>query len=534
MAAFAVIILLVTSIDADSGTEERIRYGGEYRVPLESEPISLDPARFSGIYAMNVAANLFDGLVEFDSNLNVVPAIAKVWKISRDRRTYTFRLRNGVRFHNGREVTADDFVYSFSRILNPEIKSPAASMFQNILGARAYRQGESKTINGLRAKDKNTLIIELEEPFTPFLSILAMVNAKVVPKEAIAKDFGKHPIGTGPFRFRSWQPGKEILLEANGDYFDGRPYLDILRFSIYPNIEWDKVFADFEKGSLEQSIIPKSKYDEFMAKGDLKNANIISKPGLNIVYIGMNNTVAPLKDSRVRQAIIYAVDREKISLEITKRGSVPAKGILPPGIAGYNPHLEGYPYDPGKARKLLKEAGYPEGRGLSPIEIWTVSKAESVKSELQEYKRYLSKVGIHLVIKVAKNWKEFIKRINEKQAPMFYAAWYADFPDPDNFLYVLSHSKSRTNRMGYNNPEVDKLLEQARGELDYMKRVEQYREIEKIVINDAALICQHVNSFNYVFQPWVKGVKMSHLGVIYLPFRNIWIDHGQFAAMASR
>ena len=534
MATLAAIFLLLSAIDADSGTKERIRYGGEYRVPLESEPISLDPARFSGIYAMNVAANLFDGLVEFDSNLNVVPAIAKVWKISRDRRIYTFRLRKGVRFHNGREVTADDFVYSFSRILNPEIKSPAASMFQNILGAKAYRKGESKTISGLRAKDKNTLIIELEEPFTPFLSILAMINAKVVPEEAIGKDFGKHPIGTGPFRFRTWNPGKEILLEANGDYFDGRPYLDILRFSIYPNIEWDKVFADFEKGSLEQSIIPRSKYDEFMAKGDLKKANIISKPGLNIVYIGMNNTVAPLKDRRVRQAIIYAVDREKISLEITKRGSVPAKGILPPGIAGYNPHLEGYPYDPQKARELLKAAGYPEGKGLSPIEIWTVSKADSVKSELQEYKRYLGKVGIEIVIKVAKNWKEFVKRINEKQAPMFYAAWYADFPDPDNFLYVLSHSKSRTNRMGYNNPEVDKLLEQARGELDYMKRVEQYRKIEKIVMKDAALISQHVNSFNYVFQPWVKGVEMSHLGAIYLPFRNIWIDHGQFAAMASR
>ena len=117
---------------------------------------------------------------------------------------------------------------------------------------------------------------------------------------------------------------------------------------------------------------------------------------------------------------------------------------------------------------------------------------------------------------------------------MFYAAWYADFPDPDNFLYVLFHSKSKTNRMGFNKPEVDELLEQARGEVDYMKRVEQYREIEKIVMEDAPLVCQHVNSFNYVFQPWVKGVKMSHLGVIYLPFRNIWIDNGTLAAMASK
>lgn len=534
MAILACVFLSSTAVMTDAGTEERGEYGGKYRVPLESEPISLDPARFSDIYAMNVAANLFDGLVEFDANLNVVPSIAKIWKISKDHRIYTFRLRNDVKFHNGREVTADDFVYSFTRILDPETKSPAASMFQNISGAKAFHEGKSKTVSGLSAKDRYTLTIELEEPFTPFLSILAMIHAKVVPREAIRPEFNKHPIGTGPFRFRSWQPGQEIVLEANRDYFDGRPFLDTLHFPIYPNIAWEKVFADFEKGRLEQSFIPSGKYDEIMPKSNPAAANIISKPGLNVVYIGMNMTVEPFEDRKVRQAVIYAVDREKITTEITKRGSVPARGILPPGIAGYNPHLEAYPYDPQKARELLAAAGYPEGRGLSPIEIWTVSKADSVKSELEAYRKYLADVGIRLVIKVAENWKEFVQRINEKQAPMFYAAWYADFPDADNFLYVLFHSGSKTNRMGYRNPEVDRLLDQARGELDYMRRVEQYREIEKIVMQDAPLISQHVNSFNYVFQPWVKGVKMSHLGAIYLPFRTIWIDHRQFAAMAAR
>jgi peptide/nickel transport system substrate-binding protein/oligopeptide transport system substrate-binding protein len=527
-------IFVFTCANVDSSTQEKPQYGGEYRVPLEGEPISLDPARFTGIYAMNVAANLFDGLVEFDSNLNVVPAIARVWKISRDHRTYTFRLQRGVKFHNGREVTADDFVYSFSRILNPDTKSPVASMFKHIVGAASFYEGKSETISGLRAKDRYTLMIELKEPFTPFLSILAMIHAKVVPKEAMGEDFGKRPVGTGPFRFRSWQPGHQIVLEANNDYFEGRPFLDILRFSIYPNIEWEKIFKDFEEGLLEQSFIPSGKYNLIMTKGDLKKAELISKPGLNLVYIGMNMTVAPFNDRRVRQAVIYAVDRQKIVKEITKRGSIPAKGIMPPGIAGYDPHVEAYPYDPRKARDLLAEAGYPEGRGLSPIEIWTVSKSESVKNELEAYQRYLAEVGIQLVPKVADNWKEFVKRINDKKAPMFYAAWYADFPDPDNFLYVLCHSKSKTNRMGYRNMDVDSLLEQARGELDYMKRVELYRKIEKIVMQDAPLICQHVNSFNYAFQPWVKGVKMSHMGSIYLPFRKIWISHRQFAEMASR
>ncbi|MBW1947632.1 MAG: hypothetical protein JRI33_06790, partial [Deltaproteobacteria bacterium] len=173
---------------------------------------------------------------------------------------------------------------------------------------------------------------------------------------------------------------------------------------------------------------------------------------------------------------------------------------------------------------LLREAGFPGGRGIPPIEVWTVSKADSVQRELQAYQRYLAEVGIRLVPRVAKNWSEFIKLINEKKAPMYYAAWYADYPDPDNFLYVLCHSKSKTNRMGYHNTNVDKLLEQARRETDYMKRIELYRQVQRIVMAEAPIITQHVNSFNYLFQPWVKGVEVSYLGAAYIPFRAVWIE----------
>ena len=510
---------------AAAKSEIQEQYGGDYRVPLASEPITLDPAVFTDIYAMNVAANLFDGLVEFDKNLNVVPAIAKLWKVSRDHRTYTFRLRRGVRFHNGREVTADDFVFSFSRILSPEMQSSVAPLFLDILGAKTFREGKSKTVEGLKALDPYTLRIELERPFAPFLSILAMINAKVVPKEAIGPDYGKHPVGTGPFIFRTWEPGNEIILQANENYFGSRPYLDTLRFRIYKNIEWEKVFADFEKGLLEQSIIPSNKYELVTSDAQYqKRYNLVTKPLLNLVYLGMNTTVDPFRDRRVRQAIYYAVDRKKITQDITKRGSVPAKSILPPGLAGFDPHYTGYSYEPKRAQKLLAESGYPKGRGLAPIEVWTVSKAESVRKELEAYQGYLAEVGIKIVPRVAENWKEFVGLINDKKVPMFYAAWYADFPDPDNFLHVLFHSKSRINRMGYQNAEVDQLLEQGRRETDYLKRVEIYREIQKLVMLDAPVICQHVNSLNYLFQPWVKGAELNHLGAIYLPFRNIWFD----------
>lgn len=522
--AFLTVILLWAPTAAKAGPEVK-KSGGDYRIPLSSEPSSLDPAYITDIYSLNVAMNLFDGLVEFDKDLNVVPAIARVWKISRDHRTYTFFLRKGVKFHNGREVTAGDFVFSLSRILSKETKSPVASLFFNIQGAKQFHEGTMPSVTGLRAVDPYTLKIELEAPFAPFLSVLGMANAKVIPKEELGPHFGTKPVGTGPFRYSTWVPGKEIVLTANRDYFAGRPFLDSLHFRIYHNIEWERIFSDFEDGHLDQSIIPSHKYDLILSDVRYRqHYKFISRPQLNLVYVGMNVNMFPLNDHRVRQAFSYAVDTETIVKEITKRGSIPAHGILPPGIAGFDPNFKGYTYDAERARKLLAQAGYPQGKGIPPIEIWTVSKSESVQRELQAYKRYLADIGVELIPKVASNWREFIKFIDERKAPMYYAAWYADFPDPDNFLYVLCNSKSRTNRMGYHNPEVDELLEQARRETDYMARIKKYREIQKQVMRQAPLISQHVNSFNFLFQPWVKGAEVSYLGAAYIPFRKVWIE----------
>jgi peptide/nickel transport system substrate-binding protein/oligopeptide transport system substrate-binding protein len=490
-----------------------------YRVPLASEPITLDPAKFSGIYAMTVANNLFDGLVEFDENINVRPAIARIWKISRDHKTYTFKLRKGVKFHNGREVTAGDFVISFQRILDPKVESPVASLFMKIKGAKAFAEGKSDTVSGLSAKGDHTLVIRLEEPFAPFLSILAMANAKVVPQEALNGDFDKAPVGTGPFKFASWSANQQIVLTANSGYFGEAPKLKTVRFKIYQNVDWDTIYRDFEQGLLDQSLVAGD--HSFNEAG---SPDLVSKPGLNVVYLGMNTSLPAFKDRRVRQAVYYAVDREKIVREHARWRSVPATGVLPPGIAGFDPYYKGYAYDPDKARRLLSDAGFPNGKGIPPIELWTVSKTERVKKQLEAYQRYLGQVGIEVTLKVAANWKEFVQKINDKQAAMFYAAWYADFPDPDNFLYTLCHSNSRTNRMNYENPEVDRLLDQARSETDYEKRVELYRKIEKLVLEDAPVVAQHYNSTNYVFQPWVKGVEMSHLGATYLSLRKVQID----------
>jgi peptide/nickel transport system substrate-binding protein/oligopeptide transport system substrate-binding protein len=525
---FVIFLLLALSVgiaSADVQTDQ-IRYGGKYSVALSSEPESLDPAFITGIYAVTVANNLYDGLVEFDKDLNIVPAIARMWKISRDHRTYSFDLRQGVKFHNGREVTAEDFAFSIRRILHPETHSPVAWLFLNILGARSFHEGRADTVSGLEVLGRYRLRISLDQPFSPFLSILAMVNARVVPKEAIGPEFSKYPVGTGPFQMNRWRAGQEIILTANQQYYQGRPYLDTLYFQIYPNIEWEKVFANFERGYLDHSIIPSNKYDEIQYSATyLARYQLVSKPTLSLVYVGINCRQKPLDDPLVRRALTMAVDTEAVVKGITKRGSIPARGILPPGIAGFDPKLKGHGYNPVKARELLAQAGYPGGEGIPPLDIWTVSKSESVKAELAAYRKYLGAIGITLNPRVAENWKHFIRMINDKKVPLYYAAWYADYPDPDNFLFVLCHSASRTNRMGYENSAIDRMLESARQEVDYIKRIQTYRDVQAQVMQDAPLIPQHVNSFNYLFQPWVKGIEVSYLGAAYIPFRKVWIDY---------
>lgn len=526
---FPLSLLAVTAmfllLGGSGWADEEPAFGGEFRVPIASEPQKLDPAYSTSIYTCNVIQNLFDGLVEFDENLNVVPAIARRWIISRDHRTYTFYLRKGVRFHNGREVTAEDFVYSLTRILDPATKSPVASFFAHILGAGEIASGRSKTVRGLSATDSHTLTIELKEPFAPFISILAMVNGKVVPKEAMGPDFGTNPVGTGPFKMHRWEPGRAVILTANKEYFAGRPQIDSLRFVIYPNIQWEVIFKDFENGLLEQAFIPRGKYEEIALKPEYKrNFQFVSTPGLNVVYVGMNQTIPPFDDLKVRKAISHGVDTRTLTRKITRRGAVPAKGILPPGIAGFDPNFKGYTYDPAKAKKLLAEAGYPGGEGMPPVEIWTVSKSPGVHRQLESLGGYLGELGIELVPKVAGNWKEFISVINNKKAPMYYAAWYADYPDPDNFLHVLFHSDSPINRMAYHNEKADRMLEDARHETDYLKRVKMYWEIERMVMNDAPLLCLHNNTSNNMVQRWVKGLSIGYLGQHYVKYRNVWID----------
>jgi peptide/nickel transport system substrate-binding protein/oligopeptide transport system substrate-binding protein len=498
--------------------------GQVYRRPLGHDPTTLDPARLRDIYSLAVGQQLFDGLVQFDQTLSITPALAQFWTASRDGLTWTFTLRKGVKFHHGREVTSDDVVYSFTRLLDPKTRSGGADLLLGIQGAQDFREGRANHVAGLAAIDRYTVRVSLTEAPVPFVSVLAVGQAKIVPRELVEQQgeaFGNQPVGTGPFRFVRWERGKEIVLAGNPDYFDGPPKLARLVFRIFPGERLDEVFTEFRAGALEDSPIPSKDYRQVIAS---QAYQYVRRPIFGLRHYGINTRMKPLDDRRVRQALLYAIDREFVVSDVWLGRYSLAKGILPPGTLGFNPKLKGYPYDPARARELLAQAGYPNGRGLPPIVFWSSVRSEEILREHERIRKDLEAVGITAEFQYNSDWPSFSKAMSERKLPVFLRAWFADVPDPENFLAKLFYSGSPLNHMSYTNPQVDALIERARAESDTARRVELYRRAEEMVLDDAPVIPVWHHTYERLFQPYVKGVEVSGLGDSYIPFRKVWLE----------
>jgi peptide/nickel transport system substrate-binding protein/oligopeptide transport system substrate-binding protein len=313
------------------------------------------------------------------------------------------------------------------------------------------------------------------------------------------------------------------VLEANDDYFEGRPFLDGVVFKIFSGAKLEESFGEFLKGNLEETIIPSEKVEEVRVNQQYRQYQYVRKPTLSLQYLGFNTRMKPFDDRRVRQAFNYAVNKKAIVREIARMGDVPAVGALPPWLLGYDPDLQGYDYNPAKARELLAAAGYPNGTGFPVVQIWSNHQATSTQAELAAYQRYLADIGVQVEIHFAPDWKAFRARLEQGRCPMFRLVWLADIPDPDNMLFPLLHSASLTNRTFYRNPRVDQLLEQARQEIDEAQRIALYREVERIVLHDAPWIPQQSLTMAYLYQPYVQGMEISWLGKRDMPLHKIWL-----------
>ena len=429
-----------------------------------------------------------------------------------------------MKFHHGREVTANDWVYSFTRIIDPKTKSPASNLIDRILGFTEYVEGKAKNVKGLSANGKYLLEIKLSEPYVPFLSILGMNKFKVLPQEEVEKSripFGVSPTGTGPFKFASIKEGEEIILEANDNYFEGRPHLDRIVFKIFHGSPRERIYKEFEEGHLEESFVPPEIWEDLARK---KQYLFLQKPMLSIRFYGFTLRSKLLGNKYLRKAINYAIDKRSIVSEIHRNQFQVARGILPPGMAGYDPQKNPYPFDLVRAEECLVKAGFPKGKGLDPLEFWSSSDSDAARSELNKISAQLKQIGIPTSIHFETNWQKFSSLLTAGKTPVFVRAWYADFPDPDNFLSPLFHSKSRYNHLGYQDSEVDRLLDQAKAERNYLKRIDMYRRIEGRVLEDIPIIPMVHHLFQMAYQPYVRGVEVNALGGPYIPMKKIWLE----------
>lgn len=506
--------LACTQPNHDSQSDKTV-----FRHRLKNDPPNMDPARANDIMSDSVLLKLFDGLVDLDpATLEVVPAVAESWEISDDDITYTFHLRSDVTFHNNRQVTAHDAVYTFERALRPETRSGRQWVFTPILGAEAFVNGEADSVAGLEAVDDHTLRITLERPYSPFLAHLTTAQGGLLPREVYddpERGYLRRPVGCGPFRFDSWVSGQYIRLEKFPDYYGIGPFVDQLVFYIIDSQE--TALEEYRAGNLDLTDeIPSGKRKALQEEfGDQYRR----WPQLGVRAFAFNHARPPFQGNRaLRQAVNHAVDR-KFLLEILAEGKdVPVAGILPPGLPAFDPELKGYDYDPDKARRLLVEAGYPNGEGLPELTLLYPTN-EGHRRMCERLAADLEAVGIKIRLRNL-DFAAYLTAIagtpeEPPEAELLSFAWVADFPDAYNFLFPNLHSSNlgiKGNYSRYVNPEFDALLDEAIREADTERRIELYRRAESLAVEDAVWLFFYSYRDEALVRPEVQGLILNPLG----------------------
>ena len=499
-----------------------LTHGGTLRMALEA-PAQLDPGLTDDAYEATITNQLFSGLLKYDDGLNILPDIAQSWTVSRDGLTYEFSLRADAVFHHGRPVTAEDFVYSFHRLLDPQQITPGIiqDYLMPIAGAQAYMEGLADHIPGLELVDSHTLKIHLSHPYPSFLAVLAMDQSKVVPKEVIEdlgpEGFARNPVGSGPFKLESWEDDRLVITD-NADYFGNCAYLDSVVFIDYPDTTSEQIKQDFAEGKLELRTIRADEVDALDSLGDFY---FIRRPEMSLEILGFNVTTPPLNNPKVRQAISMSFSHEMYQ-QISGGGTRTPLGLLPPGVPGYSPGSKIWREDVARAKEITTELGYGIG---NPLEFDLYTASFSAHALKRDSVLVTSLRRAHIVPRIHRvDWLELEDRINTGRADSFFIIWIADLPDPDSFLYTLFSSQGLYNMSDYSNAVVDSLLNTGRVRSDVGERLSYYRRAEQIILDDAA--CLPLNNFinTYAFQSYVRGVEVSPFGISGIPLNKIWLD----------
>jgi oligopeptide transport system substrate-binding protein len=492
------------------------KQSGVLKYPLPTNPTSLDPAKVQDGDTIDVVQQVFEGLVKWGENNAVVPNLAQEWKISEDGTLYTFFLKKGVKFSNGRALKAEDFKWSIERACNPKYTSPTAGTYlADIIGVKERLAGKAEEVVGIKVVDDSTLTIKIDKPRPYFLGKLTYACAYAVAKEGLKDPLSdmvapEEMIGTGPFKMEKIVPESIVVLAANRDYHSGAPELDKIERPVIKDAQsrLNKYKAgDVDMIQLERSDLPSIQADSKL-KNDLK---FFDRPSM--FYVGLNVNAEPvLKNVKVRQAIAYAIDRDKIVAEILGGINKKANSILPPNIIGYRDGAPAFPYDVAKAKALLAEAGYADGKGFPEIEFNYRDGRPDIEIVAQAVQQQL-KQNLGITFSPRKmEWASYLTKHNSRKMAAFHMRWAADYLDPENFLSTLLASYGNENKVNFNNAEYDALCREADGILDEKKRLELYQKAENIVLSEAPFIPLYYQKDIELISGRVSGLRESAFG----------------------
>ncbi len=453
---------------------------GTLVVGLVAEPVNLDPAQVTDLNSNRVGRRIAETLVTFpEESTRIVPGLAESWVVSKDGRRYTFKLRKGVSFHDGTPLDAEAVKFSIDRQINPEHPF-------NKLGKYPFANFFFGNIKAVEVVDPLTVEFVLKEPRASFLAVLTAGAASIVSPTAVRKygqDYALTPVGTGPFKYVSWERGQRVVLERNPSYW--RFPLKLDRVIYRPIVEDQARLTELLTGALDLIVGTPPDY-----VGQLEanpKVTLLKQVGAHVWYLGINNQRKPFDDKRVRQALNYAVNKDAIVRDVLKGTGSLSVGPVLPKTWGADGGLKPYPYDPERARKLLTEAGYPGGFTTT---LWVPESGSGMQSPVAMstvIQSNLKAVGVNVSLQTME-WGAYLAKLRSKDQELFALSWMAGNEDPDMVMYPLLHSSQWTpngpNRALYKNEKFDEILHQARLTTDEKKRADLYRQAQRILVDD--------------------------------------------------
>jgi len=513
-------LIVVASFFSCSASEKDNGIDSEGSLTLfDAGPLTLDPAIARSGRSLNFIVEIFSGLVSFDPDLNLIPDVAERWDISNEGRTYTFYIREGVKFHNGKEVTASDFKYSLERACDPSTGSlTAATYLGDIVGVNEKISGESHDITGVKLLDRYILEITIDDAKQYFLSKLAHPVAFVVERLNVESgdEWWKKPDGTGPFMLSEWEIDELLVLDRNEEYYLDPPHINHVVYRLLAGIP----MTMYENGEIDVADVYLSDIERVQDPNNPLNQELTVTPSLSLFYIGFNVTEPPFDDVKVRQAFCHAIDRDKIVKLVLKDQVTIANGILPPGMPGYNPDVEGLAFDVERARRLISESSYSDVENIGTVVFTTSGRGIASNLEAALVDMWRRNLGIEVMIRQLEP-EAYPYLIAQEKDGMFSLGWGADYPDPQNFLDVLYHSESNHNIGEYDNATMDMLIEQARTEKGVNEREDYYQEAEQLIIDDAACLPLYFDVTYKLVKPYVEN----------LPHTPMWIPRLKYVTV---